>query len=140
MFKYNILHILLLTMALEYVPGTGKSSLLLYCNYLYYRVAKSPKWICRNPKCNVSLTINAEETEVGRKPAEHKFDECLLNSCQIAVKRAKSTMRTNATDNLAVTAKDVYDGMLKSLTDKGHQLTDISRAGLNSFIRTRKLI
>ena len=27
--------------------------------------------------------------------------------------------------------------MLKSLTDKGHQLTDISRAGLNSFIRTR---
>ena len=85
MFKYNILHILLLTMALEYVPGTGKSSLLLYCNYLYYRVAKSPKWICRNPKCNVSLTINAEETEVDRKPAEYKSDECLLNSCQIAV-------------------------------------------------------
>ena len=46
-------------------------------------------------------------------------------------------MRTNATDNLEVKAKDVYDGMLKSLTDKGHQLTDISRAGLNSFIRTR---
>ena len=44
------------------------------------------------------------------------------------------------TDNLEVKAKDVYDGMLKSLTGKGHQLTDISRAGLNSFIRTMLLI
>ncbi len=68
------------------------------------------------------------------------FEECLFTRCQIAVKRVKCTMRTDATDNLEVKAKDFYDGMLKSLTDEGHQLTDISRAGLNSLIRTRNTI
>ncbi len=61
--KINLFQLLMLTMVLEYVPGTGDSLMLLYDFNLYYRVKKSTKWICSRPKCNVSLTINHEETE-----------------------------------------------------------------------------
>ena len=136
--KINLFQLLMLTMVLEYVPGTGDSLMLLYDFNLYYRVKKSTKWICSRSKCNVSLTINQEETEIDRKPTQHQHEP--FTQCELDVRQAKKDMRTKAGESLEVKPRTAYSELVKSLTNKGHLLTDIGNAGLMSFQRSRNSI
>ena len=49
-------------------------------------------------------------------------------------------MRTKAGESLEVKPRTAYSDLVKSLTNKGHLLTDIGNAGLISFQRSRALI
>jgi hypothetical protein len=89
-------------------------------------------------KCNVSLTINQEETEIDRKPTQHQHKP--FTQCELDVRQAKKDMRTKAGESLEVKPRTAYSDLVKSLTNKGHLLTDIGNAGLLSFQRSRNSI
>ncbi len=78
---------------LEYDPGTGKSEQLLHDKHLYYRISEANKFVCTQSICFISLTINEDRSAVARKPKKNNHDH--LTACEIAVKKAKSVMKTN---------------------------------------------
>ena len=86
--------------------------MLLYDFNFYYRVKKPTKWVCSKSKCNVSLTINSKETEVVRKPADHKH--LLFTQCELDVKQTKKDMRTGLLGcNKWLTGLSLIDYLIK---------------------------
>jgi hypothetical protein len=54
-------------------------------------------------QCNLSLTIDPEETVIDRKPTQHQHEP--FTQCELDVRQAKKDMRTKTGESLEVKPK-----------------------------------